>query len=55
MRLREEEFMKCSRCEYVEMKMYEVTGDNKMIFRCKQCGNKEIVEMAEIEGVTKEE
>ena len=41
--------MKCKKCDdYIEMKMYKVEED-KMIFKCKQCGNTETVDIAEIE------
>lgn len=43
--------MKCDKCQYVEMKMYKTTEDNKMIFRCKQCGNEKTVSMSEIETI----
>lgn len=45
--------MKCDKCRYVEMKMKEVKDDN-MIFRCKQCGNEEIIEIQKVEKMADE-
>lgn len=42
----------CNKCKHVEMKMEKVEN-SMMTFRCKQCGNEEVVSTQEIEKTTK--
>lgn len=40
--------MKCNKCKHIEMKVEKVEED-KMFFKCKQCGNEEAIDIRTLE------
>lgn len=40
--------MKCNKCKHIEMKVEKVEED-KMFFKCKQCGNEEVINITDLE------